>query len=89
MKAKKVYFIHPGGVSAAADLFILRKKPISDKEAEKIGIDYRQKRCPYVKAFLREHPEYQFLGSSDNAHAYGWGVVFDGFTLVPPPKLRK
>lgn len=88
MKSEKVYFIHEGGIGKAADFFIRRDEPISDSEAEEIGIDYRVD-CRYVTAFLEQNIGYQYLGSTDNMHVWGWGSDFEGFTEVPAPEVKK
>ena len=81
----KVYFIH-GLYGQSADFFIRRKHPISDNEAEEIGIDYRTE-CIYVTEFLKQNNNYQYLGSTDNLHYDGWGMNFEGFTEVPAPEV--
>jgi hypothetical protein len=87
---KKVYFIHEGGFGAsAADVFVKGIKKIeTEKEAYKrYDIDYYMPDCKYVSAFLKEHPEYVYVGSTDNMHERGWGMNLDRYTLVQPPKL--
>ncbi len=85
---RKVYFIHEGGTGMAADFFIEGIQPISSrKEAEKVtNIDYYMPVCKYVKEFLKEHPEYVYVGSTDNMHTWGWGMNFDGYEEVECPE---
>ena len=86
-KAERIYFIHPGGFGLAADFFLKRKEPLSEKEAEKYHIDYFMADCRYVKKFLEEYPKYVYLSSTDDAHANGWGMSCDGFEKVKCPKI--
>ena len=82
----KIYFLHNATLGSAADFFLKRKKPVSEKEEEKYGVDYSMPDCRYVKKFLEQHPEYVYLGSTDNAHANGWGMRFVGFKKVECPE---
>ena len=87
MNQNKIYFLHDAPLGLSADFFLKRKKLISEKEAEKYHIDYSMPICPYVKKFLEEHPEYVYLGSTDDAHANGWGMSFDGFEEMKCPEI--
>ena len=86
---RKVYFIHKGGIGRAADFFIEGIKPVSsEEEARKVAdIDYYMPRCIFVKEFLKEHPDYVYVGSTDDQHISGWGMSFDGYDEVECPKV--
>ncbi len=91
----RVYFIHESGIHIVldgrainvlgADFFV---KSELAKQYDEGWSDYLVEDCPYVKAFLKEHPDYKYIGSTDNIHADGWGVNFDGFTKVDCPKVE-
>lgn len=83
----KVYFVHGGAMGKAADFFIKGIPPInSEEEAEKVErIDYYMPDCGYVEEFLKEHPEYVYVGSTDNMHIGGWGMNFEGYKKVNAP----
>ena len=87
MSENKIYFLHDAPLGLSADFFLKRKKPVSKKEEEKYGVDYLKPDCEYVKKFLEEHPEYVYLGSTDDAHANGWGMSFDGFEEMKCPEI--
>ena len=89
IKEARIYFIHSGGFGSAADFFLKRRRPVSEKEAEKYHIDYSMAGCRYVKKFLEQHPKYVYLGSTDNAHVNGWGMSFDGFEKVECPEISE
>ena len=63
----KVYFIHAGGAGLAADFFVRNGLEGQYKDRA----DYLMEDCPYVKAFLKEHPDYSYVGSTDNMHEWG------------------
>ena len=73
----KVFFIHHGSAGRSADFFINER------------IDYYMPDCEYVEKFLEEHPDYVYIGSTDNMHAGGWGMSFKGYTKVECPKLEE
>ena len=87
---RKVYFIHKGGIGRAADFFIEGIKPVSTKEeAEKVAdVDYYMPECIYVKEFLKEHPDYVYVGSTDDQHAWGWGRGFLNYDEVKCPEVN-
>ncbi len=86
----KVYFIHGSNLIIfgenifGADFFV--KKELADQYGEGWA-DYIVEDCPYVKAFLKEHPDYVYVGSTDNGHPSGWGMDFEDFTEVKRPKI--
>ncbi|MDG7037039.1 MAG: hypothetical protein JRM72_06625 [Nitrososphaerota archaeon] len=99
---KKVYFIHTGyGGILSADFFVRGIKPLKDgEEAERrYNVDYYIPDCQYVRAFLKGHHGYVYIGSSDNAHTIdyrtkglsnlrnNWGMSFDGYKQVECPAL--
>lgn len=90
---ERVYFTHKGGPknSSAADFFIKGISPInSEKEAERIAhTDYYIPDCTHVREFLRNNPEYVYVGSTDNVHDFGWGMNFDGYKKVATPMSHK
>ena len=93
MPGEKVYFIHRGYMGSGADFFIKGIKPVTtEEEAREVeDIDYYMPDCRYVKAFLEAHPEYVYIGSSDDMHALGggaWGMGFDGYEAVKCPVLK-
>ena len=87
----KVYFTHGGGIGEAADFFIRGISPINtEEEARQITeIDYYMPDCEYVEKFVEEHPDYVYVGSTDNMHTWGWGMSFEGYTKVDCPKLEE
>ena len=88
MSQNKIYFLHDAPAGLGADFFLKRKRPVSEKEREeKYNVDYTIAGCPYVKEFVKQHPEYVYLGSTDNAHVWGWGMSFDGFKKVECPEI--
>ena len=91
---EKVYFIHEGGMGLAADFFIKGIKPVStEEEASEIEhIDYYMPGCEYVKQYLKEHPDFVYIGSTDNMHMFGddgWGMDFDDYAEVDCPILQE
>ncbi len=91
----KVYFIHESGIDImhngsmvkvlGADFFI-RSEVV--KQYDGYSPDYLVEDCPYVKAFLKNHSDYSYVGSTDNIHKDGWGMSFDGFTEVDCPEVE-
>ena len=84
----KVYFVHRGSIGGmAADFFIKGISPInSEEDAEKIEfIDYYMPDCEYVKEFLKGHPDYVYVCSTDNMHRNGWGMSFEGYKKIDAP----
>ncbi len=86
-EAEKVYIIHGGGFALSADFFVKRTEELVKEYDGSSWVDYPVEDCPYVEKFLEEHPDFMYVGSSDNAHSWGWGVDFDGWTKVDRPKL--
>ena len=80
----RVYFIHTG-FGLSADFFV--KSELAEQYSE-YWADYLVEDCVYVQAFLKEHPDYKYVGSTDNMHINGWGMSFDGFTEVDCPKVE-
>ncbi len=81
-----MYFIHAGGFGLAADFFVWNGLA---EQYDEDWVDYFMEDCPYVKAFLKEHPDYKYVGSTDNMHPWGWGMSFDGFTEVDCPDVER
>ena len=87
-KPEKVFFTHDGYIGSAADCFIKRKEPLTQEEAESMfEIDYWMPDCKYVVAFLEHNREYQYVGSSDDAHDWGWGMELDEFEEIECPQV--
>ena len=85
----RVYFIHGKSNVKSADFLIKGIRSInSEEEAEKIArIDYYMPECDYVQEFLKEHPEYVYIGGTDNMHVGGWGMSFKGYKKIECPSL--
>jgi phage FluMu protein Com len=81
----KVYFIHKGTKRPEADFF---DKGIK-KEDVRGYIDYFIPDCKYVKAFLQLHPEYTYVGSTDNMYYKGRETPFGGYEEVRCPSLKE
>jgi len=59
---KGVILFHPSaGAEPAFDVFFLK----GCRPEIETGFLYQVPRCRYVVRFLREHPEYEYLGSED------------------------
>ena len=88
---ERVYFTHGGRIGKAADFFIRGISPINtEEEAIQVAeIDYYLPDCEYVKEFLKGHPDYVYVGSTDNMHRNGWGMSFEGYAAVGCPKLEE
>lgn len=86
-EVEKVYIIHGGGLATAADFFVKRVESLNEEE-EDYWMDYKMENCEYVQKFLEEHPDFKYVGSSDDMHYDGWGVDFEGWTEVDCPKLK-
>ena len=90
----RVYFIHESGIDIiregnmvkvlGADFFV--KSELAEQYED--WPDYLVEDCPYVKAFLKAHPDYKYVGSTGNLHTDGWGMSFDGFTKIDCPEVE-
>ena len=66
---KRIILKHPNGWGQASFDWLVKKEAIIPiKVWDKINTLY-QVNCRYVKKFLKEHPEYEYLGSEDLDHA--------------------
>ena len=83
----RVYFVHEGAIGKSADFFIRGISPINtEEEAIQVAeIDYYLPDCEYVKEFLKGHPDYVYVGSTDNMHRNGWGMSFEGYKNIDAP----
>ena len=83
----RVYFVHEGAIGKSADFFIRGISPINtEEEAIQVAeIDYYLPDCEYVKEFLKGHPDYVYVGSTDNMHTWGWGMSFEGYKNIDAP----
>ena len=87
---EKVYFIHKGGKEniKAVDCFVRSERELTKEECEKAyGIDYYMPDCQFVGRFLKNHPEYKYVGSTDSAHTHGYAMNLDGWKKVITPSL--
>ena len=104
--ADKVFFIHNVGDEGRAAEFFVKTTRITET-ARRYNIpkeqvilvycaDYVAKNCDYVVQFLKEHPDFTYVSSTDNTyngnygdneHGLGWGMPFDGYTEVECPRL--
>ena len=99
----KIYFLHnlPNGLGA--DFFLKKGKSILEKEhcryriyyialldklRNKYHVDYVSPACPYIEEFLKENPNYIYLGSTDKTNEHDWGMSFDGFKEINCPELK-
>ena len=77
---QKVILFHRGGGDWIS-FDLLAHKSIEQLARDEAGNDVYGVDCQYVTEFLKQHPDYVYIGSEDLGHTYGCNLaVFDFIT---------
>jgi len=67
-KPKGYILVHIGAVPNIIALDIVARKDISEKYKTMLKDELYIANCEYVKKFLKENPDYEYIGSEDLGH---------------------